>query len=206
MKTDRWGRQSFKGDFYVFDWEEAKNVLTLLVKYSFVRFGDHVWHQQVGIPMGINHAVYVANYYLFYYEYCFIKQFKALLQHYQPLPGGADVARDFFESGTTATEGANAPPPNVDHCMARVCAASFKGNVVSYVLNQFRLMGWFVDELTSGPNMFLRHLLNRSNTILGGLIHSIYPDRFFWLCVRTAEFSPSWRSLHDLGSQYSNQS
>lgn len=178
IKTDRWGIDGSKGDFYLFDWQEVKNVITLLVKYSFVRFGDQIWHQQIGIPMGINPAVYMANYYLFYYEYRFVQQFVGIFEHYPPVQGGQSEARALFESDDlhdAPIVDSNSDPLWVGQWPQTVDPI-FKGSITLYVLNKFKLMKRFVDDVTSGPNPFLRHLLNRRNTILGGLIHGIYPD------------------------------
>jgi hypothetical protein len=67
----RRGKHSEKGDFYVFTKDEANAMLRLLVTNSYVQFAGKVYRQAKGIPMGINPAVFLANYYLFYYEYRF---------------------------------------------------------------------------------------------------------------------------------------
>lgn len=54
MTNSSWGVDREKGDFYLFTFQDATNVLRLLVKHSHVQFGGMVWHQQIGIPMGIN--------------------------------------------------------------------------------------------------------------------------------------------------------
>lgn len=172
MHNDRWGVDPVRGDFYMFDLEEAVAVLTLLVKFSYVRFGDQVWHQELGIPMGINPAVYMANYYLFYYEYQFLAQFQLLLDSHPPLPGGSCEAFSLFHDQQTTVD----HTPVWVHQWPDSVHPSFKGNVVKYILDRFQLMGRFVDDVTSGPNQFLQHLLNHKDTILGGLIKGIYPD------------------------------
>jgi hypothetical protein len=53
------------GQFYVFDLSHAKCVVRLLCNNSYVRFGNNFFKQTKGIPMGINPAVFMANYYLF---------------------------------------------------------------------------------------------------------------------------------------------
>lgn len=173
MHNARWGVDAVKQDFFLFDWKTAVDAIKFLVKFSYVQFGDQVWHQQVGIPMGINPAVYMANYYLFYYEFQFLKQFKLLLTSHPPVHGGGVEASQLFESPTdTETLGT---PVWVNQWPTSVHNA-FKGNVAQYILDKFQLMGRFVDDVTCGPNQFLPYLLNRSHTILGGCIRGIYPD------------------------------
>ncbi len=55
---------------------EASNLifwLDFLLDNLFLCFGKGVYRQCIGIPMGTNCAVYLANFYLFTYEFDFIK-------------------------------------------------------------------------------------------------------------------------------------
>jgi hypothetical protein len=74
MRNERLGVDKDYGLFYVFDYRHAKCVVRLLCNNSYVRFGDTYFKQTKGIPMGINPAVFMANYYLFFYEFTFVKQ------------------------------------------------------------------------------------------------------------------------------------
>jgi hypothetical protein len=65
MKTPRLGVDSEKGKFYLFDLAHAEQVVQLLVENYYVRFGTSYYHQVCGIPMGINPAVFMANYYVY---------------------------------------------------------------------------------------------------------------------------------------------
>ena len=79
--------------------------------------------------MGINPAVFMANYYLFYYEYRFLAQFKLLLSTHPMLPGANVHASELFEADVVAgtePEWKSQWPAHVD--------ADFKGNVAWYVL------------------------------------------------------------------------
>jgi hypothetical protein len=75
-KNDRLGRDKYKGEFYLFDLQHASHVVHLLTENSYVQFGGRFFKQARarGIPMGINPAVYMANFYLFYYERCFLQR------------------------------------------------------------------------------------------------------------------------------------
>jgi hypothetical protein len=44
-------------------------MLRLLVENSYVQFAGRVYQQAKGIPMGINPAVFLAKFYLLYFEY-----------------------------------------------------------------------------------------------------------------------------------------
>jgi hypothetical protein len=97
MKTARLGVDTNSDEFYLSDLQEACNTVQLLVSHAHVTFGEAVYHQTKGIPMGINPAVFMANYYLFYYEYLFIKQLADILLRTPPIPGGDMVARILLE-------------------------------------------------------------------------------------------------------------
>jgi len=84
MYNDRLGTHRMKGKFYVFDLQHAQCLIRLLCENSYVRFGDNYFHQDKGIPMGINPAVYMANYYLFAYEYMFLQQLVDLAVAHPP--------------------------------------------------------------------------------------------------------------------------
>jgi hypothetical protein len=92
MKTERLGVDKNLSEFYLFDYREACNMGQLLVSHAYVTFGGAVYHQTQGIPMGINPAVYMANYYLYYYEYTFLRQLWAICQQSPPVDGGCFVA------------------------------------------------------------------------------------------------------------------
>jgi hypothetical protein len=61
-------------DTYVFTLDTALDVCEWLLTHAYVLFGDRVFLQAIGIPMGSNCAVYVANMYLFTYELAFLQQ------------------------------------------------------------------------------------------------------------------------------------
>jgi hypothetical protein len=66
--------------YYTFTLESAREMLTLVIKNTFIMFGkDNYYHQVLGIPMGINPAVFIANLYLFWYEYTFVLRLNGLV-------------------------------------------------------------------------------------------------------------------------------
>lgn len=117
--------------------------------------------------MGINPAVSMANYYLFYNEYQFLKRMLVILRNTPPVPGGHVNAGFGFEpeqEGVVPSWVANRPED-----------AAYDGNLVMHVLNAFRFTRRFVDDLTSACNPFSKYLLYTNNSILGGVLTGIYP-------------------------------
>jgi len=163
------GKHKFKGRFILLKLSEAVDILKLLVENSYVRFGDLLFHQTRGIPMGINPAVYMANYYLFYYEFQFITQLVDLMKRYPPGGPAADMHVDDLLNMTAVNE--VMLPQNV----------MYIGDAARTVLQKFRCTVRFVDDFTSGPNPFTSRLLYTNQSLMGGLIHGLYPGQFLEL-------------------------
>ena len=53
---------------------ELKKSLSFLIRNTYVRVGDQLFWQWLGIPMGTNPAVHIANYFLFFYELAFMNR------------------------------------------------------------------------------------------------------------------------------------
>lgn len=58
---------------FTFTLASAVQCLEYLIDHAFIRVGDRIYRQTVGIPMGSNPCVYLANFYLFVYEYEFMQ-------------------------------------------------------------------------------------------------------------------------------------
>jgi len=134
--------------------------------------------------MGINPAVYMANYYLFWYEYRFICQLRDILCDYPPVPGYHHVARDMLLTWTD--EDLSAPEVGLAF-----------GNCAQQVLNAFRFVFRFVDDLSSGPNPFLRKLLYNNHYLLtdNQRIFGIYPAQYLTLEATPGENLYSFTTL-----------
>ena len=65
-----------------------KASFSILIKNTYVKVGDKLFHQTIGIPMGVNPAVHIANYFLFHYELAFINK---LIDH-----GKIDVLKTYL--------------------------------------------------------------------------------------------------------------
>jgi hypothetical protein len=86
-KNDRLGRDAYKGEFYLFDLQHACEVLRLLTENSYVQFAGRFFQQTRCIPMGINPAVHMTNFYLYYYERWFLQRLLDLYQRACRLAG-----------------------------------------------------------------------------------------------------------------------
>jgi len=114
--------------------------------------------------MGINPAVFMANYYLFYYEFTFVQQLVDIIEQFTPNCAvgecpyvdtllDCDDLQDIHDADLTP----------------------FQGDAALHLLHCFRHTIRYIDDLTSGPNQWLLALLHRNQTVMGGKIHGIYP-------------------------------
>ncbi len=58
---------------YTYTASTIKNMISWLLDNTFFRFGNDIYKQNIGIPMGTSSAPFIANLFLFYYEYTFLK-------------------------------------------------------------------------------------------------------------------------------------
>lgn len=128
MRNDWYSAHKVFGQFYAFDLQHAHNVVRLLVENSCVRSGDNYFHQTSGIPMGISPALIMANYYLFYYEYCFVQRIVLLIQDTPPLlqPGHCVFVEDVLHC-TTEEE------------LSRPQHASYVGDAALHLLTEVQI-------------------------------------------------------------------
>jgi len=120
--------------------------------------------------MGINPAVYMANYYLFWYELKFVSQLRDIICNYPPQPGNARLAKEMLLEWSQ--EDLSAPEVGMLY-----------GNCAQVLLHAFRFVYRYVDDLTSGPNQYLPKLLYDTQFLLSDnlRIFGIYPARFLTL-------------------------
>ena len=156
--------------------DHAKEVVQLLVENSYVRFGDAYFHQTQGIPMGINPAVFMANYYLFDYEHQFVHRLVRIIRTYGTncAPGTCplDIIMRVLNMRTEAGLRAG---------VFGEVLFDYVGDAAWYGLTQFVYMVRYVDDLTSGPNRLLKRLLYTNQSLMGGMITGIYPQQFLTL-------------------------
>lgn len=167
MWNDHLGKVADKRNLCALSLEHAQNLVRLIVRNSYVRFGQQVYHQTTGISMGINPGVYLANFYLYASEFQFLRQFYDLLHQYPPTQ---DEDRIFLDPAALQFIACEDAPFVLQHATAEQI-----GEAVLHVLSNFRFMARFVDDLITGPNRFIRQLVHVGDTLLGGLIKGIYP-------------------------------
>jgi hypothetical protein len=98
--------------------------------------------------MGINLAAFMADYYLFYYEFTFVKQLVDLIDTCPPATQLEPVRMLIICS---------IAPSNSDPAMAE-----YYGDAAVHWLSCFRSTVLYMDDLTSGPNPWLARLLHQS--------------------------------------------
>ena len=67
-----WVTGKYKGSGTVYDIDNVKNALQFLINNSYFYVGKQVFRQKIGIPMGLDPALFLANLFLAYYEIHFI--------------------------------------------------------------------------------------------------------------------------------------
>jgi hypothetical protein len=85
-------------------------MIRLLVCNAYVEFCGQRYKQDKGIPMGINPAVFMANYFLFYYECSFMQRLVDLIVAHPPMLDDMSLAEDIFRDETITV----GPPTWVD--------------------------------------------------------------------------------------------
>jgi hypothetical protein len=175
-KNDRLGCDGYKGEFYLFDLQHACQVMRLLTENSYVQFGGRFFKQTRGIPMGINPAVYMANFYLFYYEQWFLQRLQALYVRACAGAGHAPSSSpaDWDSPGIAAllAEPQDLPQPSGEHAVQDWALWS---EAILFLVHQFKCTVRFVDDLTAGNNHYLDKLLYYRDSVMGGHVLGIYP-------------------------------
>jgi hypothetical protein len=155
MNNDRAGFDSTRGGFHLMTLAEARILSALLIQHAYVRFEDTVYHQTTGIPMGINPAVYYANYYLLSFELDFVEQFLPLLRVGRNIPG----IPVYPDSMAAVVDHMVACTTDADLQAADLPGSPYLRYAASQLLDQFRWLKRYADDITVGPNRFVEKLL-----------------------------------------------
>jgi hypothetical protein len=107
----------------------------------------------------------MANYYLFYYEFKFVRRLVDIINNCPP-----SFAAGVCPYVDEILNCANAPSLN-----ANMDLAEFYGDAALHLLTCFRFTVRYIDDLTSGPNPWLSRLLHTSQFVMGHTISGIYP-------------------------------
>ena len=65
-------KDSFSKSYHFFSFETFFESLEYLINNSFLTFGNKIYQQKIGIPMGANYSPLLADLFLFYQEYTFM--------------------------------------------------------------------------------------------------------------------------------------
>ena len=65
-------KDSFSKSYYAFSFDVFFESLEYLINNSFLTFGNKIYQQKIGIPMGANYSPLLADLFLFYKEYTFM--------------------------------------------------------------------------------------------------------------------------------------
>lgn len=131
--------------------------------------------------MGINPAVYMANFYLFYYEHQFLLR----------LAGVFDRCCLFADHMPSRNPAGWHPPDVIAALPAQPAAGDVLlpepsgpdaaqewelwGQTVLFLVHQIKCTVRFVDDLTCGHNTYFSQLLYYNDRIMGGDVRGIYP-------------------------------
>ena len=90
-------------DGQTFSKEQIFLLIDLVIDNSFFRFGNKVFRQKIGIPMGVDPAPQMANLYLYYYEAAFME--KLTKQDYSKAKKFNNTSRFIDDLGTLNNDG-----------------------------------------------------------------------------------------------------
>ena len=90
-------------DGQTFNKEQIFLLIDLVIDNSFFRFGNKVFRQKIGIPMGIDPAPQMANLYLYYYEAAFME--KLTKKDYSKAKKFNNTSRFIDDLGTLNNDG-----------------------------------------------------------------------------------------------------
>jgi hypothetical protein len=158
--------------FYKFTEASVRSMLELVINNAIIMFGaDTYYHQVLGIPMGINPAVFIANLYLFWYEYRFLI--------WLPILSSPWLASEYSEyelfpynqlpADSVLLDPANSPLAQANQGVLPTTTR----DVLRVVLGCFAFTKRFVDDLFTAGNPLFTHLTYNSQSI--GPIPGIYP-------------------------------
>lgn len=164
----------------IFTEDSLASLFDYIIDHTYVQFGGHVFQQRIGIPMGINFAVHLSNYYLFTYEYDFLLQLRAAL--HDP----SVVAHNYAPAAVWAM--LQQPDPPLQSQSSAPAAAGLRASrwqpiqqqavlsrkdVARMILDAYAYTVRYVDDLLSIANPVFPSLLYTSSTWHG--FSGVYP-------------------------------
>jgi hypothetical protein len=154
-----------------------KQLISFLVENTYVTFGNRIYHQTLGIPMGISPAVYISNYYLYWYEFQFYQQLVPMQ--------GQGVRSILDVSALRASLLAGVPSPGGP------------ADVAALVIDSFLYTARYIDDMYSLVNPIRTQLLYTNQVWHGvtGIYTSLYPSELRIMSAATRVVVP-YMDLH----------
>lgn len=115
--------------------------------------------------------------YLLSYELDFLAQFKPLVGGGSNLPAVPEYPGPMWDVVDTML----ACTTSAELAAADLPGAPYLRYVASELLDLFRWLKRFADDITAGPNRYIERLLCTNQTVLGGRIHGLYPKEYLTL-------------------------
>jgi hypothetical protein len=159
----------------IFTEASLADLFDYIIDHTYVQFGGRLYQQHIGIPMGINFAVFLSNYYLFTYEYDFLHQLHAALH------AAADVDHGYAPAATWAVLQRSDPlqppvaPQQQPSRWEPVPQEVSRKDVARMLLDAYQYTVRYVDDLLSIANPAFSSLLYTTSVWHG--FHGIYPPQ-----------------------------
>ena len=176
----REGGARYIDKFRIFTFEDVCELIDFVVDNNYVSFGQRLYRQILGISMGGNASVYIANHYLFSYE----------LEFYERLVNDI-VAYPIPNTSTGPTRLNDLPLEESSQRQTRSGGLiGHRGAVARFLLEQFLYIFRYIDDISSVNNPYLAKLLYTNNIFYGFM--GIYPPE---LCITLTDPTPSLNYL-----------
>ena len=152
-----------KGDrYFTWDLPTICEAISYLVSHTHVTFGDRVFRQVLGIPMGTNPAVHFANLHLFSYEFDAVRRCTSLIGVPNPTLPYFYTARQLTAEDLPALLAMQAP-----QLWAR------RKDIALFILRQFRFTCRYIDDILALGNAIIELMLYVDQNFCG--FPGIYP-------------------------------
>lgn len=175
----RSGGKNIYDRYKIYTLEDIFKLIDFVLKNNYVQFGGVLYLQLLGIAMGGNASVFIANHFLFSYEYRFFEQLVSAIcldpstQPISTLPIPAPLNADIFYP---------------------------RGAVARFLLQTFIWLFRYIDDIGSLNNPYLEQLLYTNRSYFG--FEGIYPPV---LDITLTPHSSSLKYLDiEIGSRYQN--
>ncbi|KAL4448582.1 hypothetical protein ABPG75_005801, partial [Micractinium tetrahymenae] len=147
-RTGRSGGKTWR----VYLLSELSEMLAWLLQNTYIGFGGRIYKQEVGIPMGGNATVFIANYFLFAFELTFVRRLAAAIATHPPGP---------TQRYTSVEQ------------LTRPAGPVHPGGAALFIARQFQHSARFVDDFWTANNTVFPYLTYTSQMLQG--FQGLYP-------------------------------